>query len=346
MRRGSEATPSNRFEANTYHEVEEWVLPEEEDALKTTFIATHAKSLVNTVSSPDIPSEWSMNPYQGCEHGCPYCYARNSHEYWGYDAGIDFESKVLYKANAPQLLRDKLNSKSWNGEKIMLSGNTDCYQPIERKLQITRELLKVALEYRQPIGIITKNALVLRDLDLLTEMTKFNLIHVAISITSLDAALQRKLEPRASAPYKRLDTLRRLSEAGIPTHAMLAPMIPGLNSHELLPLMKATSEAGALKASYITVRLNGQVRGLFEEWLELNYPNKKSKVMNSIKSTHGGKVNAFRYGIRMSGTGREAETLRQAFAVGNKKYFQNKKMPATTSEHFIKLSERQYRLFH
>ncbi|NVK03274.1 MAG: PA0069 family radical SAM protein [Flavobacteriia bacterium] len=345
MRRGTEEQPTNRFDSQSYTRIEEWMLPDEEENTKTQLIATHPKSIVNPVSSPDVPSNWSMNPYQGCEHGCPYCYARNSHEYWGYSAGVDFETKILYKANAAELLRKKLNSPSWKGEPIMLSGNTDCYQPIERKLMITRELLKVALEYRQPIGVITKNALVLRDLDLLTEMAKHNLIHVAISITSLDAALQRNLEPRASAPYKRLNTIKTLSSAGIPTLAMLAPMIPGLNSHELLPLMKAVSEAGALKSRYITVRLNGHLRDLFETWLDAHYPDKKSKVMNSIKHTHSGRVNAFRYGIRMSGTGREAETLRQAYAVGNKKYFKNKKMPAMSSEHFVKLNERQFDLF-
>lgn len=345
MRRGTEDKPTNRFESQSYSKVEEWIVPDEEESERTQLIATHPKSIVNPVSSPDVPSNWSMNPYQGCEHGCPYCYARNSHEYWGYSAGSDFETKILYKENAAELLRKKLNTPSWKGEPIMLSGNTDCYQPIERKLRITRQLLEVALEYRQPIGIITKNALVLRDLDLLTEMAKLNLVHVAISITSLDAALQRNLEPRASAPYKRLDTIRTLSEAGVPTLAMLAPMIPGLNSHELLSLMKAVSEAGAMKSTYIMVRLNGHLKDLFESWLETYYPDRKSKVMHAIRNTHNGGVKAFRYGIRMSGTGRESETLRQAFAVGNKKYFQNKKMPAMSSEHFVKLNERQFNLF-
>lgn len=346
MRRGTETKPTNRFETNAYERMVDWMAPEEgEENVKTTLIATHPKSIVNEVSSPDIPHNWSMNPYQGCEHGCPYCYARNSHEYWGYNSGEDFESKILYKANGAALLRKKLNSPSWSGEPIMLSGNTDCYQPIERKLGLTRELLEVAWEYRQPIGIITKNALVLRDLDILEKMAKLNLIHVAISITSQDASLQRNLEPRASAPHKRLATLKTLSEAGIPTLAMLAPMIPGLNSHELLPLMKDVSKAGALKARYITVRLNGHLQDIFSRWLEEHYPDRKDKVMNHIRSTHGGKVNAYRYGIRMSGSGRVSESLRQAYAVGERKYFKDKKMPALTSEHFVKLSDRQMGLF-
>ncbi len=346
MRRGTNVKPDNTFESYAYERIDDWILPEEQDEkVKTEIIATHPKSIVNPVSSPDVSMNWSMNPYAGCEHGCPYCYARNSHEYWGYNSGIDFESKILYKANAAELLSQKLNSRSWQGEPIMLSGNTDCYQPIERRLKLTRGLLEVARDHNQPVGIITKNALVLRDIDILKEMAKKGLVRVAISVTSLDSSLQRKLEPRASAPYKRLATIRALSDAGIPVMAMAAPMIPGLNSHELIPLMKATSEAGALQTKYITVRLNGHLSDMFAEWLKTHYPDRVDKVMNSIKSTHGGKVNAYRYGIRMSGTGRVAETLRQAYAVGQSKYFKDKKMPALNSEHFINDHNRQMGLF-
>lgn len=346
MRRGTNVKPNNTFESYAYERIDDWILPEEQDEkVKTEIIATHPKSIVNPVSSPDVSMNWSMNPYAGCEHGCPYCYARNSHEYWGYNSGIDFESKILYKANAAELLSQKLNSRSWQGESIMLSGNTDCYQPIERRLKLTRGLLEVARDHNQPVGIITKNALVLRDIDILKEMAKKGLVRVAISVTSLDSSLQRKLEPRASAPYKRLATIRALSDAGIPVMAMAAPMIPGLNSHELIPLMKATSEAGALQTKYITVRLNGHLSDMFAEWLKTHYPDRVDKVMNSIKSTHGGKVNAYRYGIRMSGTGRVAETLRQAYAVGQSKYFKDKKMPALNSEHFINDHNRQMGLF-
>lgn len=346
MRRGTNVKPNNTFESYAYERIDDWILPEEQDEkVKTEIIATHPKSIVNPVSSPDVSMNWSMNPYAGCEHGCPYCYARNSHEYWGYNSGIDFESKILYKANAAELLSQKLNSRSWQGEPIMLSGNTDCYQPIERRLKLTRGLLEVARDHNQPVGIITKNALVLRDIDILKEMAKKGLVRVAISVTSLDSSLQRKLEPRASAPYKRLATIRALSDAGIPVMAMAAPMIPGLNSHELIPLMKATSEAGALQTKYITVRLNGHLSDMFAEWLKTHYPDRVDKVMNSIKSTHGGKVNAYRYGIRMSGTGRVAETLRQAYAVGQSKYFKDKKMPALNSEHFINDHNRQMGLF-
>ncbi|KAB2814436.1 PA0069 family radical SAM protein [Phaeocystidibacter luteus] len=345
-RRGTSTKPHNRFETNLYEKIDDWILPEEaEQKVKTMLIPTHPKSIVNPVSSPDISMDWSMNPYAGCEHGCPYCYARNSHEYWGYNSGEDFESKILYKANAAELLRKKLNTPSWKGDAIMLSGNTDCYQPIERKLELTRQLLEVAWEYRQPIGIITKNALILRDLDILKKMAEHDLVRVAFSVTTEDASLQRKLEPRASAPYKRLAAIKKLSEEGIPTMAMIAPMIPGLNSHELLPLMKAVSEAGALQARYITVRLNGHLRDIFSEWLMEHYPDRHSKVMNTIRDTHGGKVNAFRYGIRMSGTGRVSETMRQAYAVGQTKYFKHKKMPALSSEHFTKLKDRQMGLF-
>lgn len=344
MRRGSNDKPHNSFEKLEYIQVEEWLI-EEEQGVKTELIRTTPKTIVNPVTSPDITMSWSMNPYAGCEHGCPYCYARNSHQYWGYNSGSDFESKILFKENAADLLRKKLNTPSWSGEPIMLSGNTDCYQPIERKLGLTRKLLEVALEYGQPIGVITKNALVLRDIDLLKEMAKRNLIRVAISVTSLDAELQRKLEPRASAPYKRLRAIRELTEAGIPTIAMIAPIIPGLNSHEILPLMKATSEAGAIQAKFVTVRLNGQLEGIFENWLEEHYPDKKSKVMNTIRQTHNGSVKAFRYGIRMAGTGRVSESLRQAYAVGQRRYYSNKKVPNLSTEHFIKLKDRQLGLF-
>ncbi len=344
MRRGTESKPQNKYESLSYERNLDWYEPEQE-ATKTEWIATHPKSIVNPVSSPDISMNWSMNPYAGCEHGCPYCYARNSHEYWGYNSGIDFESKVLYKANAAELLSKKLNSKHWKGEPIMLSGNTDCYQPGERKYKLTRELLEVAHAHNQPIGIITKNALVLRDIDILAEMARKNLIRVAISVTSLDSSLQRNLEPRASTPQKRLATIRALTDAGIPVVAMLAPIIPSLNSHELLPLMKAVSEAGAVQAKYITVRLNGHLKEMFSTWLKTHYPNKHDKVMNTIKSTHGGSVNAFRYGVRMSGTGRVSESLRQAYAVGQHKYFGNKRMPALSSEHFVNDYNRQMGLF-
>lgn len=347
MSRGTESKPNNRYDNHTYHPVEEWMVEEDggSSKVKTQLIPVEAKSIVNEVTSPDIPSNWSMNPYQGCEHGCSYCYARNSHEYWGYNSGIDFESKLLYKANAAQLLRKKLDSAGWRGEPIMLSGNTDCYQPVERKLELTRQLLEVAWEYRQPIGIITKNALVLRDLDLLKKMADHNLVHVAISVTSLDKRLQSKLEPRASIPAKRLRTIRELTEAGIPVTAMAAPMIPGLNAHELLPLMKACSENGALDMRYITVRLNGALEGIFEQWLDVHYPDAKQRVMSQIKELHGGGVQSYRYGIRMKGTGRVAEALRQSYAVGKVRYFSEKKMPTLSREHFVKSSERQLGLF-
>lgn len=349
MRRGTDRKPNNRFAQNTYEEIDDWILPEDREEsgkVKTVLIPTHPRSIVNSVSSPDVHMKWSMNPYAGCEHGCPYCYARNSHEYWGYNSGEDFETKVLYKANAAELFRKKLNTPSWKGESITLSGNTDCYQPAERKLRITRAILETALEYRQPMGIITKNALILRDLDILEEMARWNLISVAISVTSLNASLQRKLEPRASTPQKRLRTIRELSSRGIPVMAMMAPMIPGLNSHEILPLMKEISAAGAWDARYVAVRLNGHLGEIFDHWLQVHYPDKRDKVMKQIRELHGGSVKDFRYGIRMSGEGKVSEFLRQSYAVGRKLYFsQQQKMPALTSEHFMRLKDRQLGMF-
>ena len=226
---------------------------------KTDFIPTFPKTIVNKVTSPDIGMGYSLNPYQGCEHGCVYCYARNSHEYWGYNAGLDFEQKILVKKNAPELLENHLKKKSWKAHTIILSGNTDCYQPIEKKLKITRELLQLFLKYKHPVGIITKNALIRRDMDILQELAKDNLIHVSISITSLNESTRRILEPRTATIAKRLETVQGLSNIGVPVNVMMAPIIPAINSHEILPLVKEVAKRGAVSVGYTIVRLNGSI---------------------------------------------------------------------------------------
>jgi DNA repair photolyase len=230
---------------------------------ETTYTDIYPKTIVNKVDSPEIPSDWSMNPYQGCEHGCIYCYARITHEYWGYSAGTQFEKNILIKKDAPLLLAKKLQSKSWKGEPIMLSGNTDCYQPAELKFGITRQLLEVCLKHNQPVGIITKNALVCRDLDLLKQLAEKNLVQVHLSITTLDETLRRAMEPRTSSGANRLKTIKLLQQNGIPVHVMMAPIIPGLNSDEVFTMCEAVSKAGATSLNHTMVRLNGAIALLY-----------------------------------------------------------------------------------
>ncbi|WP_025743564.1 PA0069 family radical SAM protein [Aquimarina pacifica] len=290
------------------------------DNTATTFIETFPKTIINKVTSPDVGMLYSLNPYQGCEHGCVYCYARNSHEYWGYGAGLDFERKILVKKNAPYLLEKKLKSKSWKACPISLSGNTDCYQPIEKKLKITRQLLEVFLKYRHPVGIITKNALIQRDIDILSELSKNNLISVFLSITTLQEETRRVLEPRTASIKKRLETIEKLTSAGIPTNVMMAPIIPSINSHEILPLVNEVSKRGAKNIGYTVVRLNGAIGQIFTTWLEHALPNQKDKILSQIRDCHGGKVNDTVYGRRMKGSGNIADQIQQLFRIAKKKY--------------------------
>tara|TARA_R110000850_G_scaffold271031_2_gene404909 strand:+ start:306619 stop:307710 length:1092 start_codon:yes stop_codon:yes gene_type:complete len=287
---------------------------------KTTFISTFPKTIVNKVTSPDIGMGYSLNPYQGCEHGCVYCYARNSHEYWGYNAGLDFEQKILVKKNAPELLEKHLQKKNWAPNTIVLSGNTDCYQPIEKKLKITRELLKVFLKYKHPVGIITKNALIQRDIDILEELAKDNLIHVSISITSLEESTRRILEPRTASIKKRLETVDVLTKIGVPVNVMMAPIIPAINSHEILPLVEEVSRRGAVSVGYTIVRLNGSIGEVFTEWIKKTMPDRAEKVLHQIAACHGGTLNDSQYGRRIKGEGNIAEQIHQQFAIARKKF--------------------------
>jgi len=312
--RGAQFNPHNRFAKNDYvkeHEegIDEW---EEEDH-KTTFIFGKSKSIVNKVESPDVGMAYSLNPYQGCEHGCTYCYARNAHEYWGFSAGLDFERKIIVKTDAPALFKKFLERKGWDASVISLSGNTDCYQPAERKFRITRQLLEIALEYRQPIGMITKNALILRDIDLLTEMAKLNLCMVYVSINSLNEQLRQKMEPRTTTAKQRLKIVEQLSNAGIPMGVMVAPLVPGLSDHEIPAILKTIANCGAIAAGYTVVRLNGAIGGIFEDWLRKNYPDRFEKVWHMIQSCHGGNVNDSRFGDRMRGDGNIAKLIRDSF---------------------------------
>src|SRR5688572_21021805 len=285
------------------------------------------KKIVNKVTSPDLGMMYSTNPYQGCEHGCIYCYARNSHEYWGFSAGTDFESKIIVKKNAPDLIEKFIMNPRWEATPISVSGNTDCYQPLEKKFEITRGILKVFARYRHPVGMITKNSLILRDIDLLTDLAKDNLVHVYISITTLNEDLRRAMEPRTASAVKRLQTVEALSKAGIPVGIMNAPIIPGLNDTEIPAVLKAAADHGALNAGMTIVRLNGSIGKIFEDWLRKNFPDRFDKVWNQISTMHGGNVNDSQFGRRMSGEGTFAEAIHQLFRTSKKKYFSNKQMP-------------------
>lgn len=294
------------------------------------------KKIVNKVTSPDLGMAYSMNPYQGCEHGCVYCYARNTHEYYGFSAGLDFESKIIIKKNAPQLLEQQLLNKNWNPSPIMLSGNTDCYQPQERKFEITRRMLQVLLKYKHPVGVITKNGLITRDIDVLQELAKDRLVHVMISITTLNEDLRRIMEPRTASAIKRLKTVEELSRANIPVGIMNAPIIPGLNHHEIPNVLKAAADHGALTAGMTAVRLNGSIGKIFEDWLRKNFPDRFDKVWNQISSMHGGNVNDSQFGRRMRGDGNIADVIHQLFRTSKKKYFEGREMPPYDLTRFVK----------
>jgi DNA repair photolyase len=311
--RGAQINPSNRFEVNEYDSSSEYLDEIEEENIRTEYIEVYPKTIISKNESPDVPSPFSINPYQGCEHGCAYCYARNSHEYWGYNMGQDFESKILVKKNAPELLRTELSKKSWKPAPIMLSGNTDCYQPIERKLGITRKVLEVFLQFGNPLGVITKNALITRDIDILQELASKSLVKAALSINTIDEGLRSKLEPRTSSVKNRFRALEALSKACIHTSIMIGPVIPGLNSDHIPELIKRAADSGASDAGYIMLRLNGQLGTLFGNWLEMYYPDRKEKVLNLIRQTHGGKLNDSVYKRRMRGEGPYAEQINQLF---------------------------------
>lgn len=285
------------------------------------------KKIVNKVTSPDLNMMYSVNPYQGCEHGCVYCYARNTHEFWGFNAGLDFESKIIVKQTAPSLLEKFILHPDWRPVPIGLSGNTDCYQPLERKLKITRGLLAVLTNYRHPVGVITKNSLILRDIDLLQDLAKDNLVHVYISVTSLDEGLRSKMEPRTASAAKRLNTIEALAKAGVPVGVMNAPVIPGLNHHEIPAILKAAADRGALTCGMTVVRLNGSIGSIFEDWLRKNFPDRFEKIWNQICSMHGGNVNDSKFGRRMAGEGNFADAIHQLYRVSKRKYFKDKTMP-------------------
>lgn len=340
--RGAQFNPHNRFDSmqlvKLHKEgIDDW----EEKPLKTRFIEVMPKSIVNKVESPDVGLSYSMNPYQGCEHGCTYCYARPTHEFWGYSAGTDFEQTILVKKNAPELLEETFQQKNWKVSPIMLSGNTDCYQPCESTYEITRKLLEVCLKYRHPVGIITKNALINRDIDLLIELNKLNLVTVSISVTTLNEELRRKLEPRTASVQRKLDTIERLTMYDIPVNVMAAPMIPGLNDHELFNIMKEVAERGAGNVGYQIVRLNGPNGDIFADWLKKNFPDRAKKVLNQIAFSHGGKLSDSRFGTRMKGEGNFALAIRRQYEVAKKMFFAGKSLPKMNTDSFLRTNKGQ-----
>lgn len=342
--RGAQFNPANRFDKLAYeNEVDIPFIPDE--APKTEYIEVHPKTMLNNVASPDLPMDWSANPYQGCEHGCVYCYARNTHNYWGYSAGTDFETKILVKKNAAQLVEEKIKSKHWKASPIMLSGNTDCYQPIEKKLEITRQILEVMWRYKHPVSVITKNSLILRDLDILQKMAELNLVKVAISVTTLDEDLRRRLEPRTASVHSRLYTIEKLAKHGIPISVMFAPIIPGLNDHEVFKIAEYTARLGASSLGYTVVRLNGDIGQIFEDWIRQNFPDRADKVLNRIKEIHGGQLSDSRFGDRMRGEGNFAEIIRSQVQLARRKFFADCVVPAFNLELFEHLKNPQLSLF-
>jgi DNA repair photolyase len=312
--RGAANNPPNRFERERYERDPDSIDPDDEEPAPTTqFLPDASRSAIATNDSPDVGFDASINPYRGCEHGCAYCYARPTHEYLGFSAGLDFETKIMVKHDAPELLRRELGSARWQPKLLAMSGVTDAYQPVERRLRLTRRCLEVLVEFRNPVAIITKNRLVTRDIDLLGALAEHHAAAVFVSITTLDAALARRLEPRTSPPAFRLQAIAALTQAGIPVGVMAAPMIPGLNDHEMPAILTAAAEAGARHAGYTVVRLPLAVAPLFEDWLTRHVPDRKDKILSRLRSMRGGRLNVSRFGERMGGKGLLADMIHQLF---------------------------------
>ena len=344
--RGAQVNTHNKFLKSKYvaEHTEGIDEPMLEDS-KTQLFEENAKKIVSVSNSPDLSFMHSINPYQGCEHGCLYCYARNSHEYYGFSAGLDFERKIIVKRNAAELLEKHFNQKDYTPTAIMMSGNTDCYQPIERKLRITRSLLKVFLKYKHPVSLISKNNLMLRDLDLLKELANLDLLHVAVTLNSLNEELRLKLEPRTVTGKSRLKLIEKLSLENIPVRLMVAPVIPGLNSDEIPTLIKAAAEAGAQAASYTLVRLNGSIAEVFSDWIKKAFPDRAEKVLHMIAACHDGKLNDSRWGARMTGDGHIAKSISQLFNISVRRFLSGCSVRPLNLEIFSPAAGKQLDMF-
>jgi DNA repair photolyase len=342
--RGTPDNPPNRFERLAYLSFIESP-DDEERAVKTQYLKDSSRSLITFNDSPDVGFDASINPYRGCEHGCIYCYARPYHEYLGFSAGLDFETRILVKEDAPELLREELASPRWQPKVVAISGVTDAYQPIERRLELTRRCLEVLAEFRNPVVIVTKNQLVTRDIDLLKELASCNAAAVCVSVTTLDAELARVMEPRTSTPANRLEAIRVLTEAGVPVRALVAPVIPGLTDHEIPSIIQAASDAGARHAGYVVVRLPHGVKELFERWLEDHFPDRKKKVLNRIRAIRSGRLNDPNFGSRMRGEGVFAEQINSMFKLACRRFGIEFGAPELSTAAFRRPPQPQLSLF-
>ena len=350
--RGTVENPPNRFDklwldakAEGAGEADIWGQEDEKSLPRTEFFRETAKSIVTHNDSPDIGFDTSINPYRGCEHGCIYCYARPTHEYLGFRSGLDFETKIIVKHNAPDLLRKELSSPRWKPRVVAMSGVTDCYQPVERELKLTRRCLEVLSDFRNPVGVVTKNYLITRDLDVLQELARYEAVTVCISLTTLDREVARKMEPRASAPHKRLAAIETLSKAGVPVGVLVCPVVPGLTDHEIPALLQAAGNAGACFAGYNMIQLPYAVKDLFDAWLQEHFPQRRDKVISKICSVRGGKLYDADFGQRMTGQGVIAEQIHSLFRIARRKVGIPERGPRLSAVSFRRPMPGQLELF-
>ena len=344
--RGAQENTPNRFARHHLEPIDIELPPDDElPPVRTQYFRDTSRTILARNDSPDISFTYSLNPYRGCEHGCIYCYARPSHEYLGFSAGLDFESRIMVKPDAAKLLRETLAARSWIPQMVALSGNTDCYQPVERTLELTRACLEVFLDFRNPVGIVTKNGMILRDIDLLRELNAHGAVRVMMSITTLDPDLCRKLEPRASTISKRLEAIRTFADAGIPVGVNASPIIPGLTDEELPAILEAAAGHGATWAGYTLVRLPGAVRPLFTDWLKRELPGKGGRILHRIRETRSGDLDDDRFGTRMRGTGEVARTIQALFDVHAAKYHLDRGWESLSADDFRRPGNPQLGLF-
>ncbi|MDE1153322.1 MAG: PA0069 family radical SAM protein [Micavibrio sp.] len=351
--RGAMENPAGRFEPLTLEadtDAAEAELADPDDMFAPTPIRTEVfydrtKSIISTNDSPDIGMDATVNPYRGCEHGCIYCFARPTHEYLGLSAGLDFETKIFAKPDAPRLLAEKLSSKNWQPAVIFMSGVTDPYQPLERKLKITRGCIEVLADFHNPVSFITKNALIARDIDLLSPMASLNLTSVNFSVTTLDRKLARAMEPRATTPLLRLKAIEQLAKAGIPVTVLIGPVLPGLTEHEIPAILKSAADAGAVSAGYTMLRLPYGVKDLFQTWLHEHFPDRADKVLNRIRAIRDGKLNDAEFGARMRGEGFYAEQIAQIFTLARRRFNLTRRITLSTAHFRRDAHSRQFSLF-
>jgi DNA repair photolyase len=342
--RGASSNPPNRFIPLYRESIDGWT-EEDDPAPRTRFFKDNSRTVIATNDSPDVGFTHSLNPYRGCEHGCVYCFARPFHEHLGLSAGLDFESQIFVKEDAPELLRKELSSPKWVPKTVAIGGVTDPYQPVERRLELTRRCLKVFAEFRNPVGIVTKGALVARDRDVLGELARYQAAAVHISITTLDPELARTMEPRAATPTARLRAVRELTDAGVPVGILVAPVVPGLTDHEAPAILEAAAHAGALAAGYVPLRLPFAVKELFVAWLEQHYPNRKDRVLSRIRDLRGGKLYDSRWGMRMRGEGEWVNVFGAMFELHRRRVGMAEDGPELSTRHFTNGRPRQAELF-